>query len=59
MAARERVPVVDVYNALKDRMDLIGIDDLHPTPEGYDVIAATFFEAIRANLEEPRTTTVR
>jgi lysophospholipase L1-like esterase len=59
MAARERVPVVDVYNALKDRMDLIGIDDLHPTPEGYDVIAATFFEAIRANLEEPRTTIVR
>jgi lysophospholipase L1-like esterase len=59
LASRERVPVVDVYNALKDRMDLIGVDDLHPTPQGYDVIAATFFEAIRATLEEPRPTTIR
>jgi lysophospholipase L1-like esterase len=52
IAARQGVPVVDVYRALENRLDLIGVDDLHPTPQGYDLIAATFFDVIKATLEE-------
>jgi lysophospholipase L1-like esterase len=52
IAARQGVPLVDVYRALENRLDLIGVDDLHPTPQGYDLIAATSFDVIRARLEE-------
>lgn len=58
LATREGLTIVDVYDALKDRLDLIGVDDLHPTPQGYDVMAATFLNTIRAALEESRTTAV-
>lgn len=51
LATRENVPLVDVYAALKDKLYLIGVDDLHPTPEGYVVIAQTFSDAIREQLE--------
>jgi lysophospholipase L1-like esterase len=54
-AAAEGVPLVDVYSAIwPDKMNLIGVDDLHPTPQGYDLIAATFADVIKARLEEPR-----
>jgi lysophospholipase L1-like esterase len=59
IAARQGVPLVDVYRALENRLDLIGVDDLHPTPQGYDVIAATFFEVIRATLEESPSSAIR
>jgi lysophospholipase L1-like esterase len=49
IAAARNVPLVDVYNAMKDDLTLIGIDDLHPTTRGIGVIADTFTEAIRAN----------
>jgi lysophospholipase L1-like esterase len=55
LAAQEGVTLVDVYNALKDRLDLIGVDDLHPTAQGYDVIAQTWFDAIKMTLEERAT----
>lgn len=51
LAENEHVPLVDVYNAMRDRMYLIGIDDLHPTPEGYTFIAQTYFDVIRQHLE--------
>jgi lysophospholipase L1-like esterase len=51
LAAAEGVPLIDVYNGMKDDLSLIGDDDLHPTPRGYDVMAGIFFEAIRANFE--------
>jgi lysophospholipase L1-like esterase len=51
LAARENVPLVDVYAAMKDKLYLIGVDDLHPTPEGYQVMAQTFFDVIREQLE--------
>ncbi len=55
VAAEEGVPLVDVYSAIwPDKMNLIGADDLHPTPQGYDLIAATFMDVIKAKLEEPR-----
>ncbi len=52
LAARHSVPVVDVFSAIQpDLQHLIGVDDLHPTPQGYDVITKTFFDAIRVNFE--------
>lgn len=49
LAAREGVVLVDVYAAMD--LSLIGVDDLHPTPEGYAVMARTFYNAIRAAFE--------
>ena len=40
------------HRALENRLDLIGVDDPHPTPQGYTLIAATFFDVIKATLEE-------
>ena len=54
LADDEDVPLVDVYDAFKDRLQLIGVDDLHPTPEGYEVMAQTFLDAIQTELEGPR-----
>lgn len=51
LAASQAVPVVDVFNALKDKMYLISVDDLHPTAQGYVEIAKTFFDVIRRELE--------
>ncbi|MGE5815445.1 MAG: SGNH/GDSL hydrolase family protein [Acidobacteriota bacterium] len=51
LAASENVPLVDVYDAMKDKLYLIGNDDLHPTPQGYVVMAQTFFDAIRKQYE--------
>lgn len=51
LAASEHVPLVDVYDAMKDKLYLIGNDDLHPTPQGYQVMAQTFFDAIRKEYE--------
>ena len=51
VAAREGAVLVDTFAALdplKER--LIGEDGLHPTVEGYRLMAATFFAAIRSAL---------
>ena len=37
--ASEGMPLIDVYNGMKDDLSLIGVDDLHPTARGYDVMA--------------------
>ena len=39
-------PVVDLFGAMNDQPRLLGDDGLHPTPEGYHVIAEEFLEAI-------------
>ena len=49
LAAAEGVTLVDVFNAFD--VTLLGPDGLHPTAQGYQVIANTFFNAIRATLE--------
>ncbi len=61
MAAMEDVPIADVYAAFGgDTTTLIGSDGLHPTVAGYQKIADTFFDAIKARLElAPVTTAVR
>jgi lysophospholipase L1-like esterase len=51
LAAAENVPLVDMFAVFERDMSLIGIDGLHPTPRGFQVMAQTFFEAIRQHGE--------
>jgi lysophospholipase L1-like esterase len=51
MASRQGITVVDVYAELAKDMSLIGQDDLHPTVQGYEVMARVFYDAIVARLE--------
>jgi lysophospholipase L1-like esterase len=55
LAAAENIVVIDVYNAMKDDISLIGEDDLHPTIRGFDVMANVFFEGVKAGFEEKFT----
>jgi lysophospholipase L1-like esterase len=53
LAAREGVVLVDSWQVFHGKeATLIGQDGLHPTPEGYQVLAQAFFDAIQAHLEE-------
>jgi lysophospholipase L1-like esterase len=52
-AAQKGVPLVDVYQAFGGNLSLIGGDGLHPTADGYHLIATTFFAKIRQTLELP------
>jgi hypothetical protein len=40
---------------MRDNLNLIGVDDLHPTVMGFNVIADTFYEAIVRAFEAPGT----
>lgn len=54
-AKAEGLVLADVYDAMKDDLPLlIGQDDLHPTPRGFEVIAEVFFKAIQEHLEQPQ-----
>ena len=58
LAASEGVVLVDAYAAFGGQSTtLIGVDGLHPTTEGYQVLAQTFFAQIQANFEAPATAT--
>jgi lysophospholipase L1-like esterase len=57
LAASRQVLLADVYNAMKDDLSLIGIDDLHPTERGYAVIADTFTAAISSQFQQPQPPT--
>jgi lysophospholipase L1-like esterase len=59
LAAAEGLVLVDVYNGMKDDMALIGLDDLHPTVFGYEVMAKIYFEAIQKGFEEQPPATAR
>ena len=53
MVASEGAVLVDLYPVFDGHVDtLIGPDGLHPTEEGYQKMAETFFQAIRERLEE-------
>lgn len=56
MAAAKGAILVDVHAAWAGRTGLMGADGIHPTEEGYQVIAQTFFEAIRRTLEKAPVT---
>jgi lysophospholipase L1-like esterase len=51
LASAEGVPLIDVYNGMKDDLTYIGIDDLHPTARGYDAMPTIYFEAIKSTYE--------
>lgn len=51
LAQRHGIPLVDVFAVLSLDLSLIGQDDLHPTVQGYEVMAQVFYDAIVANLE--------
>jgi lysophospholipase L1-like esterase len=53
LAEAENVPLVDMFKVFEADMSLIGIDDVHPTRRGFEVMAETFFEAIRMHFEAP------
>jgi lysophospholipase L1-like esterase len=61
LASDEHVALIDVFNAMKDDLSLIGVDDLHPTIRGYDVMAGVFLDAIKTSFEEtsPPTAALR
>jgi lysophospholipase L1-like esterase len=52
LASGENIPLIDVYNGMKDDLSYIGIDDLHPTARGYDAMATIYFDAIKSVFEE-------
>jgi lysophospholipase L1-like esterase len=54
IAAGENAVFVDLYQALVTNITLyVGVDGLHPTEVGYQKMAETFFDAVRATLEVP------
>jgi lysophospholipase L1-like esterase len=53
LATAENVPLVDMFQVFAADMSLLGIDDVHPTVRGFQVMADTFFEAVRTHFEEP------
>ena len=55
LAASEGVVLVDVYASMKDNLNLIGVDDLHPTVMGFSVIADVFYQAVVRAYEDPAT----
>ena len=55
LAASEAVVLVDVHAAMRDNLNLIGVDDLHPTEMGYSVMADVFYQAVVRAFEAPGT----
>jgi lysophospholipase L1-like esterase len=53
LASREGATLVDVNAAFAGDLSLIGPDGLHPTAQGFEVMAQTFFNAIQQQLELP------
>ena len=57
VAANEQVPLVDVNKAFGGNLGLLGSDGVHPTAEGYQKIADSFFAAIKGTLETRTSST--
>jgi lysophospholipase L1-like esterase len=51
LAQQEGVTLVDIFTAMGGDGRYIGRDDEHPTPEGFEVMAQAFFQAIQQKLE--------
>jgi lysophospholipase L1-like esterase len=51
MAADEGALFVDLYNVLGTWQGLVGVDGLHPTPTGYQKIAAVWRDEIQKHFE--------
>jgi lysophospholipase L1-like esterase len=59
IAQRTGATLVDIEPVILANMSLIGDDDLHPTEQGYQVIAETFFKVIKDTLEVPSAPAIR
>jgi len=57
LAASEGITLVDVNKAFNGDFSLLSTDGLHPNAAGYQRIAETFLDAIKATLEQPSTLT--
>ena len=57
LAMSKSVPLVDVYQAFNGNLGLIGPDGLHPTADGYHLMAQTFLNSIKQTLEAAPTST--
>ena len=56
LATSRQVVLCDVYNALQNNIQqYIGVDDLHPTVAGYQVVGDTFYNAVRNAFEQSAT----
>jgi lysophospholipase L1-like esterase len=53
IATQEGVALADVYAAFNGDLGLIDSDGLHPTADGYQRIADTFFKVIKEAFEQP------
>ena len=53
IARGEGAVLVDLELIFGTNYDLLSEDGLHPTSEGYRVIASAFFDAVRQDLERP------
>jgi lysophospholipase L1-like esterase len=51
MAEDEGALFVDLFTVLGTWQGLVGVDGLHPTPAGYQKIAAVWADEIRARFE--------
>ena len=54
LAQQEGATLVDIFTAMGGDGRYIGRDDEHPTPEGFEVMAQAFFNAIQQKLEVPQ-----
>jgi lysophospholipase L1-like esterase len=55
LATAEGLGVIDVFDGMKDDLSTIGVDDLHPTERGYDVMATIFVDGVKRLFEERQT----
>lgn len=51
LASAEGATLVDVHKAFNGDFSLLDADGLHPNARGFELIAATFFDQIKATLE--------
>lgn len=51
LASSEGAPLIDVYAAFGGDLTLLSPDGLHPNATGYERIADTFFQGIKATIE--------
>lgn len=51
LATSEGVPLVDVFQAYNNNFAYLSADGIHPNAEGFALIATTFYDAIRRELE--------
>ena len=57
LAASEHAVLIDSYTVLGGQSStLIGLDGIHPTAVGQQLMADAFFAAVQANFEVPPTT---